>query len=112
MTVTDERYQRHSTKCLHRPTFEADYKAVRPKLSRREQFSHSDLAFIALYAACLCTGVQFLSDDAYRDLGWDRSDGVDLAQRSWQVVRSALEASDWMRIHSIHAVQAIMSVLS
>ncbi|KAG7530449.1 hypothetical protein FFLO_05048 [Filobasidium floriforme] len=105
---TYERYQRSSTKCLHRPTFEADYKAVRPKLSRREQFSHSDLAFIALYAACLCTGVQFLSDDAYRDLGWDRSDGVDLAQRSWQVVRSALEASDWMRIHSIHAVQAII----
>jgi len=83
---------------------------VRAKLARREQFSPSDLAFIALYAACLCTGVQFLTEDAYRDLGWDRSDGVDLAQRAWQVVRNALDASDWMRIHNIHNVQAIMSV--
>jgi hypothetical protein len=112
MTLTDTQYHRLSTKCLHRPTFEAEYKVVRSKLARREQFSQFDLAFIALYAACLCTGVQFLSDDAYQDLGWDRSDGMDLAQRCWQVVRNALEASDWMRIHSIHAVQAIMSVLS
>ena len=101
---------KYRIKCLHRPTFEADYKAIRPRLVRKERFSARDLAFIALYSACLCAGIQFLSDEGYRDLGWERSDGEDLAQECWRVVLAALESSDWTQTHSVYSVQAIMQV--
>lgn len=96
-------------RCLHRPTFEAQYTALSNRLrSPSTDFYVDELATLALYASCLAVGIHFLDEEGYRDLSMREEQAEDLAATCWRVSYDALEASDWMQVHDIRSVQTIM----
>lgn len=96
-------------RCLHRPTFEAQYAALSNRLrSKSVEFYRDELSSMALYASCLAVGIHFLDEDGYRDLNLNEEQAENLAAKCWNVSYAALEASDWMQVHDIRSCQAIM----
>lgn len=96
-------------RCLHRPTFDAQYTALSNRLrSKSVEFYRDELSSLALYASCLAVGIHFLDEDGYRDLNLNEEQAGDLATKCWKVSYAALEASDWMQVHDIRSCQAIM----
>ncbi|BEI80372.1 hypothetical protein CcaverHIS002_0109010 [Cutaneotrichosporon cavernicola] len=96
-------------RCLHRPTFEAQYAALSNRLrSKSVEFYRDELNSLALYASCLAVGIHFLDEDGYRDLNLNEEQAEDLAAKCWDLSYAALEASDWMQVHDIRSCQAII----
>jgi hypothetical protein len=96
-------------RCLHRPTFEAQYAALSNRLrSKSVEFYRDELSSMALYASCLAVGIHFLDEDGYRDLNLNEEQAENLAAKCWNVSYAALEASDWMQVHDIRSCQAII----
>ncbi|GMK54905.1 hypothetical protein CspeluHIS016_0114910 [Cutaneotrichosporon spelunceum] len=96
-------------RCLHRPTFEAQYAALSNRLrSKSTQFYGEELSSLALYASCLAVGIHFLDEEGYRDLNLNEEQAENLAAKCWDVSYAALEASDWMQVHDIRSCQTLI----
>lgn len=96
-------------RCLHRPTFERQNADLCIRLrSGVTEFTLDELSTLALYATCLCVGVHFLDEEAYRDLNIDQEGAVEMAASCWQVAQEALEASDWTQVNNVKSCQTIM----
>jgi hypothetical protein len=96
-------------RCLHRPTFEAQYSQLSSRLrSKSIDFYREELSTLALYASCLAVGIHFLDEEGYRDLSMTEEQAEDLAATCWKVSYEALEASDWMQVHDIRSCQTII----
>ncbi|GFZ47206.1 hypothetical protein JCM24511_04949 [Saitozyma sp. JCM 24511] len=96
-------------RCLHRPTFERQNADLCIRLrSGVTEFTLDELSTLALYATCLCVGVHFLDEEAYRDLNIDQEGAVEMAASCWQVAQEALEASDWTQVNNVKSCQTII----
>lgn len=96
-------------RCLHRPTFEEQYRQLSARLRlKSDALSRDELSTLALYASCLAVGIHFLDEEGYRDLSMNEDQADKLAQTCWEVSYQALEASDWMQVHDIRSCQTII----
>ena len=94
-------------RCIHVPTFQQQCRAfwVRPPGTA---YSLEEMAFVALYAACLTVGLHLMGEPGRRDLGLSDDLAGKLTGSWWDVCFVALEKADWMQVHSITSLQAVM----
>jgi hypothetical protein len=93
--------------CIHVPTFEAECLAWwgRPAGKPLDQ---GDLQFLPLYCACLVMGLHLLNPLGMAQLGFAEQDRNHHCRQYWQLGYTALQQSDWMQVHTIRSIQAIM----
>lgn len=94
-------------RCIHVPTFQQQCRAfwVRQPMA---PYTLEEMAFVALYAACLTVGLHLMGEPGRRDLGLSDDLAGKLTGSWWDVCFVALEKADWMQVHSITSLQAVM----
>jgi hypothetical protein len=65
-------------------------------------------AFLPLYCACLALGLHLMETSDVKDLGYDEDAGVRLPKLWWELGYAAMEKMDWMQVHTMTSLQAIM----
>ncbi|KAJ9093243.1 hypothetical protein QFC19_008449 [Naganishia cerealis] len=96
-------------RCIHVPTFQQQCRAfwTRPPSS---SYTLEEMSFVALYAACLTVGLHLMGEVGRRDLGLSDELAAKLTDIWWDICFVALEKADWMQVHSITSLQAVIVV--
>ncbi|KAJ9093096.1 hypothetical protein QFC20_007204 [Naganishia adeliensis] len=95
-------------RCIHVPTFRNQCRALWTRAAG-SPYTLEEMSFVALYAACLTVGLHLMSEPGRRDLGLTDEVAARLTGAWWDVCLGALEKADWMQVHSITGLQAVMS---
>lgn len=98
-----------SIPCIHVPTLEADCAAWwhRPT---GQPLNQDELQFLPLYCSCLVVGLHLLNGSGMTQLHYVEEERDRICRDVWRVGYAALQQSDWMQVHSIRSIQAIMCV--
>ncbi|WWC64317.1 uncharacterized protein I303_106927 [Kwoniella dejecticola CBS 10117] len=95
--------------CIHRPTFEDQYKELCKQMRlNTKQFTTDQLSTLALYATCLAVGFHFLQDEGYQDLNMNEQQALEMGATCWRVSYQALEAADWMQVNDVRSCQTVI----
>lgn len=94
-------------RCIHVPTFQQQCRAF---WARAPSSPHTleEMSFVALYTACLTVGLHLMGEVGRRDLGLTDEVAAKLTDMWWDICFVALEKADWMQVHSITSLQAVM----
>lgn len=94
-------------RCIHVPTFRNQCRALWTRAAGTP-YTLEEMSFVALYAACLTVGLHLMGEPGRRDLGLTDDVAARLTGAWWDVCLGALEKADWMQVHSITSLQAVM----
>ncbi|KAJ9115973.1 hypothetical protein QFC22_005116 [Naganishia vaughanmartiniae] len=94
-------------RCIHVPTFQQQCRAFWTRASAAP-YTLEEMSFVALYTACLTVGLHLMGEVGRRDLGLTDEVAAQLTDMWWETCFVALEKADWMQVHSITSLQAVM----
>ncbi|KAJ9091872.1 hypothetical protein QFC21_007070 [Naganishia friedmannii] len=96
-------------RCIHVPTFQQQCRAFWTR-APSSPYTLEEMSFVSLYTASLTVGLHLMGEVGRRDLGLTDDVAAKLTDMWWEICLVALEKADWMQVHSITSLQAVIVV--